>query len=614
MTVDTSIRPVQLPLPFHTSIAAGGGPPSALVEQTMRSLQAFFSEHTNHDPSPEMLEALTALTATLAGMAEGSLHKTIYLSSLDPGVGKPRTLCEFVRVLLGSDDHKDAAVLICLGRLDEVSGMVANLALPKEHLGVLTSDEDLNALGGSNPQSCRVMVTTHQMIDKRCDGGSFEAQQAFHFEGCPREVRVWDESILPGQPLTLRRDQIALLLDPIRPEYPKLADCLDQLMEDLRHTEDGEFFPVANFQGFGASLEELLRVVPEEAERARSALMTLWQMSGRRVSVRTAGKYGSTVLDYNETLPADLAPLVVLDASGRVRGTYQTWHHWRGGLMYLPSAKKSYRNLTIRVWRRGGGKASFEAHAEEIQRGIAHTISAAPGEEWLVICHRPRAGKYDVEEGVRALLDDSRHVHFLTWGKHQATNAFCHVKRVILAGTLFYGPAHYEALGRLAADYPGELGALPDGLLDTITMGEHLHQILQAVCRGAARQCLGEACLPCEVYLIASKRHRIEGALDGVFPGADIRSWQPLPDKLGGQVEATIDVLQAWTEEPDEAVIRFPEVCRRIGGCTAPNFANKVRKHPAFERALAKLGLEEYGRGQRKQGFRRVEGPFDGLG
>lgn len=610
MTADCTTHRTPHVVQFPKSTSIGNRTTNPLVSQTLENLTSFFREHTSHNPSEEMLCALADLTGALAGMAEGGLRRLVYLSSLDPGVGKTRTVCEFFRVLLQSQDHTGVAGLICLGRLEEVAGMVANLGLPKEHLGVLTSDDDINALGGSDPNACRILVTTQQMIDKRCDGRSFEAQPAFHYNGNPRQIRVWDESILPGRPLTLRRDQIALLLDPVRPVCPDLGDCLDQLVEQLRSAEDGESFPIDDLQTFGVTLEDLLQVIPEEAERARDALTTLWGMAGRRVSVRKTGKYGNTVLDYAETLPPDLAPLVVLDASGRVRGTYPTWRNWRGGLVYLRSAAKSYRNLTVRVWRRGGGKASFEAHADELQRGIATTIEKAPEEEWLVICHKPRPGRFDVERGVRALLDDSSRVHFLTWGQHQATNAYCHIKRVILAGTLFYGAAHYEALGRLAAAYPSDLGALPEGLLDTITLGEHLHQILQAVCRGAARQCAGEVCLPCEVYLIAGKQHGIEGALGSVFPGADIRPWRPLPYQLSGLVKITIGVLRDWMETTADEAIKFSEVCRRIGGCSAANFSNKVRKHPAFRSALVELGLEEYGTGRRRQGFRRLGGVF----
>lgn len=63
------------------------------------------------------------------------------------------------------------------------------------------------------------------------------------------------------------------------------------------------------------------------------------------------GALGNTVLDYRETLPDDILPLVVLDASARVRATYTLWESGREGLHILPSATKRYDDLTVNVWQ-----------------------------------------------------------------------------------------------------------------------------------------------------------------------------------------------------------------------------------------------------------------------
>jgi hypothetical protein len=81
------------------------------------------------------------------------------------------------------------------------------------------------------------------------------------------------------------------------------------------------------------------------------------ELSGKTVAVRQDGPYGNTVLDYHETLPEGLAPMVVLDASGRVRETYSQWEENRGGLTRLTAAPKRYDNLTVHRWRTGGGKS-----------------------------------------------------------------------------------------------------------------------------------------------------------------------------------------------------------------------------------------------------------------
>jgi hypothetical protein len=41
----------------------------------------------------------------------------------------------------------------------------------------------------------------------------------------------------------------------------------------------------------------------------------------------------------------DMAPLVILDASGRVRTTYRQWRENRGGLEWLATATKRYDTI-----------------------------------------------------------------------------------------------------------------------------------------------------------------------------------------------------------------------------------------------------------------------------
>jgi hypothetical protein len=55
--------------------------------------------------------------------------------------------------------------------------------------------------------------------------------------------------------------------------------------------------------------------------------------------------WGAAILDYRETLPDDLKPVLVLDASALVRTTYALWSKHRGGLVHLPSAQVDHQRL-----------------------------------------------------------------------------------------------------------------------------------------------------------------------------------------------------------------------------------------------------------------------------
>src|SRR6476646_4109057 len=169
-------------------------------------MRAFFSAQ-GHAPSAAMWKALGAVAETMETMAEGGCSPAIHLSSLDPGVGKTTTVICFLRALLASKDHDHVAALVCVRRKDQIEAVVKEANLDRAHFAVLTSDKELNALGCGTVSRARVLFTTHSMIEKRCEkNGSFNSIAAFHYRGEPRSVRIWDEAILPGQPLTISRD------------------------------------------------------------------------------------------------------------------------------------------------------------------------------------------------------------------------------------------------------------------------------------------------------------------------------------------------------------------------------------------------------------------------
>ena len=180
--------------------------PPCLTQETIARLRGYFDAKGQH-PSEDMWTALTELASVLEAMAEGRCPQKFFLSSLDPGVGKTQTVTHFLKALTASTDHLDVGVLICVSRLDEIDRFVAEMELARIDYAVLTSDQERNKLGIGSERSrlARVLFTTQQMIESRGAGRDFDDIRAFQFFGRPRQVRIWDESILPGQPVTLNR-------------------------------------------------------------------------------------------------------------------------------------------------------------------------------------------------------------------------------------------------------------------------------------------------------------------------------------------------------------------------------------------------------------------------
>jgi hypothetical protein len=79
------------------------------------------------------------------------------------------------------------------------------------------------------------------------------------------------------------------------------------------------------------------------SESNRDTAEALWKLSGRFVRVRT-DQSGNTALDYDNSFPDDVVPMLVLDASGQQRYVYELWRNRRLGLQFLPSPPKFPQN------------------------------------------------------------------------------------------------------------------------------------------------------------------------------------------------------------------------------------------------------------------------------
>jgi hypothetical protein len=288
--------------------------------------------------------------------------------------------------------------------------------------------------------------------------------------------------------------------------------------------------------------------------------------------------------------------MVILDASGRVRETYRLWEEERGGLVRLKDAPKDYCNLTIKVWPRGGGKASVDRHGDDLLRGIAATVNQRPNEKWLIIHHKD-ALSGALPDQLRGLVNaPDANLHFIHWGKHHGVNDYADVTNVILAGTMFLPEMTYEGQARLAANMP-TITKLPKDMLTSVTHGEYADLVLQGLSRAAVRRSQGGRCSPCRAYIIASKRSGIGGLLPRIFPGCKVRRWQPIPMELKGNVGKAVAHVEGFFEETTDGELLLKDLQKTLGISDKANFNRTIRKHPEFIAALEDLGVEEVATG-----------------
>lgn len=563
-----------------------------LVADTMAALRAQLMLHGQH-PSSDQIEGLQDAVSTLKEMAQGRCSPAVYLSSLDPGVGKTTAIVCFIQQLMASRDHEDVGVLLCLPRIAEIDRVVVELGLDDSDFAVFTSDQEANKWTSTPPNHARVLITTHAMLWSRCRGRQFGQMQAFHYQGCVREVRIWDEAMLPGEVVTVSTDDLGSLLKPLRKFFPVLADLIQDLQGELGRQKPDALMDWPDLHAcFGRhgtpSVSSLAGMLTQEQGKALER--TIW-LSGRTIRVAKENGKVRSALDIRDALPDDFSPVLVLDASGRVRSTYKLWSSLRGGLVQLKTAPKNYSRLTIHVLDQGGGKDAWRHNDDQFLSEVASVIEQRPSEPWLIV-HHWEIGRERFERRLKERGCRPTRIEFLTWGSHQGTNAFADVPNVILAGTLFMPHGHYQGLAFASAGLAVH-SDLPPDLVDVVQQGEHCDLVLQALCRGHARGNDGTRCRPSNAYIIASKGSGIRTSLPKVFPGCRVVDWQPQHKPPRGKVAEAIAYLEKRLSHCPEDTISFTELMRKLEIPDKSNFNRTIRKHPDFKRAMERLGLVE---------------------
>ena len=599
----------------HTTMTSNGVPPEAtLAGRTMATLRHFFDQQDHH-PSPEHYEALMDIAETLEDMADMASAPSVFLSACDPGLGKSQTLVHFGRALTESQAYRDVGMIIAVGRLTEAESLgraLLAVGVPAERFAIYTSDTERNAIGHHDRNAAQVLITTQQRIERDCDKGRlFADASALFYLGRPRIVRAWDEAFLPGVTITLNRRKLYGLNDPIEHLSPPMAERLASFADSLIGLSNGDHVHVPDWEAeYGVSRFKVADAFAEYRGDEQQTARALMEMGGRRASVVIENSGRATMLTYRDTLPADLAPMIVLDASVRVREVYQVMQEHRGNIEELTSATKDYSPLRVRVWQTSGSKTGFKENHDKLVRGVVDIIETKPNERWLVILHKPSKKVGDIAAAIGLALSPATaaNVATLPWGQHMATNIYSDVPNVILAGTLFAPHSAHRALAHLAQDRDVSRGPVSAADVARVERGEHAHVMLQALCRGRVRKSDGAKCLPMDAYIIGATRHAIPAAVRTIFPGCDVKTWMPGGSVLRGKMAEAMAIVEDAMAPGGPGWIAYATVRNSM---TPPmdkaNFRRNIVNHPDWHDAISgrPWSVTGVGPGGRLPGLRR---------
>jgi hypothetical protein len=525
--------PLQEPqVPFSPSVTARSS--SSLAALTLAAV----TERLRDKGSilgGECREAIQALLEAFEAGLTGSLPKAYHLSAIDPGVGKTLSVATFLHTWKAQGFTPGSSVLIGLSRLQEIDAFLAGSGLAKEDVAVLTSDTARNDLGVHVEchGTARVMFTTQQMIERRTRGRTFAQASEFHFEGAPRQLRIWDESLIPARPLVLSMDQLTRVASALRSKSPELSVQAQAVVADLWATERPDWIVVP----------EGLAKIPRHMRHSKDtqvaeAIETLRDLAGQTVTVVDGGEGNISIAGASQPLPSDFSPVIILDASGRVRSTYRVWEEAGGPLRRLPSATKDYSALRVHLWERSVGQLAMGTPGaiEDIAKALAEVIDGDAISDWLIVSYKAHPVEKPLRDALK--LDPGYRLHFLTWGMHHATNEFVHCKRVVLIGQLIYDTTGYRALAAACGSTAEEVVG------SELRAGEYRHHLLQALTRGSVRETRNGVAANCRAYLIASPNVEAYHRLLEVFPGCTIERWAPDVPEVGGRAGQLIALLE----------------------------------------------------------------------
>ena len=575
-----------------------------VTERTIKNLEAFF-ESNNHSPSEDHWRGIRHIAKVIEYMANGSLASNFYISFLPPGMGKTSTLVETVKEL-GNSDYKDQGVIIFLFRLEEIDTLVGRMGLAETDYSVITSDPVLNAKGNQHKDRARVLFTTQQQLEVRSRTGTrYTDIKAFYYRGKPRSVKIWDEATSPSVTITLNIFDLSDMWGTLhRNGLAELKTELEALYAQLGTTLTGNFVQIPDIEKYNVGVDEAMSWFNDDKKHAVEAL---WSLSGRTCRVRK-DQYGNNALDYDDLLPDDLAPMLILDASGGLRNTYKLWFKGRRNLEFLHSPQKSYEGLTIHHWDRGAGKQSQTKDFESIVDGVVRTINETiPTAEEVLVIHFKKS-KYikDYETEIRKrIVDNPERVKFCNWGRHTATNDYRDIKYVILAGVMQYNTAQYEAAGRGAKGIAKDEELSEDEYNQT-RLGEVAHHVLQAACRGYVRNAVAGKCPEgCHLYIIFSTSERTglpQSILNWIFPDANIENWKPII-RLKGKALTLADMLVAEARDGTNWRFKKSDFMAKLG-LKQQQEIDRLLKHKDFMDYLAQQWvIMAHGKGEIMVGF-----------
>jgi hypothetical protein len=400
----------------------------------------------------------------------------------------------------------------------------------------------------------------------------------------------------------------------MRRQSDNAANTLKRWASDL-DGHSGGLCAVPDFASLGVDFRRLEDDVGEQDALVAQA-KALSIVSGNAGFVTRQGAASVMITHYPE-IPASLMPVVVTDASARVNQSYVQMAK-TVPLVWLKDAPKTYRNLAIRIVPVAASRSVFRDpktfRGRDLIDMAVRYVESTPGDaEVLIVSYKGRFVMRGVEQATikdaiaaRLTPAAASRVHFLTYGKHTATNAFKDCRHVLLLGLNFLPRAAGHAASGAALNLDLIDQHPSDDQIKAMQTGMLMDATLQALLRGHARVSVAGDCGAMEAVVCQTRQTGLSpDDYRRMFPRAVVvddtvlMPPRPLKGRLAQLDAIVVRRLEAGATEMTNASL-YDEL-----GMAKPNFL-AMAKRPEWQARIAQLGLRPQQLGGKLMGLRLV--------
>jgi hypothetical protein len=530
--------------------------------------------------------------------------KSAFIFSASCGIGKT-TFLSYEIADWKKNGFKGNGLIVFVNTLAEIDSYVSHAGLDKEDYAVETGNPIYTRYGSGRNAAGRVPVlfATHSKARRKsAEYGGFEAIPCFHYHGKPRALRVWDEALNAVECASFSFDDLMGLAS----AYKRLPKADTKVFRDLALSVGK---PVA---GAVVHIPVEIRAVGDSAlkaglkvsEQARQTLDALIKLAGSKAHLRGSDEKGWHLIGTGLPLPADIAPVIVLDASARLTGRYEDWSPYGIDVVHLPPATLDYGQLDIRWWNRAAGKTAMRDAAGRglIFEQIAVLINSKPEDSFAIVmarefCGFDKAGKVILPDALASLIDDPSRVGITNWGRHFGINDFKDAPNIIIVGAFEYDEPAYEALALGLSNDP--TGNVSSEERRVQKHAEFISNLYQAVCRCRVRNRKGGMAAQATAYLIMKDTDERRALIRKAFTGCTIEAWEPVPKAKQSKADKVVALVVTMIEDRATVMtwpfVSFGEVIK-ASESKSRSYLTKTVGSPRFKDKLAEQGIMMRGR------------------